>query len=146
MLTMTLASLRQFGVIKHLPDPPLPGFDADKVTLSPQAFPFGIPDGPIGLAAFGATLILARAGPDDRAHTQPWLALASGAVAAGLAGGATYYVTQMQVTVKAWCAYCLATAAAALAVCALLLPEAWGAVGIAPRYLHQWSRLSVWSR
>ena len=136
VLTMTLASLRQFGVISHLPDPPLPGFNADKVVLSPAAYPFGIPDGPIGLAAFASSLVLAAAGPNDRARTHPWLTLASGAQATAIAGGAAYYLFQMRTTVKAWCAYCLVTAAAAFTAAALLAPEALRAAsGLARRAL-----------
>ncbi len=33
--SMGLVSLYQLGVIKHLPDPPLPGFDSDKVDAAP---------------------------------------------------------------------------------------------------------------
>ena len=34
---MGLIALYQMGVIKHLPEPPLPGLDADKVDASDEA-------------------------------------------------------------------------------------------------------------
>jgi hypothetical protein len=33
------------GLVKHLPDPPLPGFDSDRVNSSDTAYKFGAPDG-----------------------------------------------------------------------------------------------------
>ena len=52
--SMGLISLYQMGVIRHLPDLPLPYFDADKVDASAEAYAyFSAPDGPLaGLLAF----------------------------------------------------------------------------------------------
>ena len=50
MASMAATSLLQTGVIRHLPDPPLRGFNSDKVNLSQAAFPLGIPDGTLALA------------------------------------------------------------------------------------------------
>ncbi len=36
--SMGLISLYQLGIIKHLPDPPLPGFDSDKVDAAAEAY------------------------------------------------------------------------------------------------------------
>src|SRR5215208_995629 len=71
MGSMAAVTLLQSGVVKHLPDPPIDGFDSDKVNLSGEAFPFGVPDGAIALASFAANLPLAAFGDADRAQTEP---------------------------------------------------------------------------
>ena len=45
MGAMGAVSLLQMGVIRHLPDPPLRGFDSDKVNSSDTAYALGVPDG-----------------------------------------------------------------------------------------------------
>ena len=46
----------QIGLIAHLPDPPLPGFDADKVHGSAKAYAlFAVPDAAIGLTSYAVT-------------------------------------------------------------------------------------------
>ena len=57
---MAAISLRQLGAIRHLPDPPLRGFDADRVTVDREAWIFGIPDAPIETASHLANMPLAR--------------------------------------------------------------------------------------
>ena len=53
MAAMSIVTLYQTGVIRPLPDPPRrwPHFHPDKVNGSPTAFGYGMPDGPITLAA-----------------------------------------------------------------------------------------------
>lgn len=47
---MGLITLYQIGLIKHLPEPPIPGFDADKVDASDEAYAhLKMPDAFIGL-------------------------------------------------------------------------------------------------
>ena len=80
MVALGPVTLYQLGIVRHLPDPPLPGFDADKVHASPQAYPIGsIPDGAIGIASYAATLALALACSPQRAQRRPWLPVALGA-------------------------------------------------------------------
>ncbi len=122
--SMAATSLLQLGVVKHLPDPPLPGFDSDKVNLSPHAFPFGMPDGPLALGAYITALALAAWGPADRAKTQPWVPLAAGGQAALLAAVSGYYFYSMPAKEHAWCGYCIVAALASLAIFGLVLPEA----------------------
>ena len=45
MGAMTAVTLLQTGIVKHLPDPPLPDFDSDKVNSSDTAYALGVPDG-----------------------------------------------------------------------------------------------------
>lgn len=51
--------LHQLGVVRHLPDPPSSVFDSDRITGSQMAHPLGIPDGVLGVASYGTTLMLA---------------------------------------------------------------------------------------
>ncbi len=54
--SMGLIALYQTGIIKHLPDPPLPWFDSDKVDASAEAYSyFATPDAALGLTNYGVT-------------------------------------------------------------------------------------------
>ena len=124
-VNMTLIALRQLGVIRHLPDPPLPGFDADRVTTSRAAYPLGVPDAPLAVAGLALNVLLARAGGgDDRAARAPWLPVVAAVHAGSQATAAAVYFTLMPTKIKAWCAYCLLGAAVNAAVFALTLAEA----------------------
>ena len=129
MASMAATSLLQTGVIRHLPDPPLKGFNSDKVNLSKTAFPLGIPDGTLALVSFTLNLPLAGYGGADRARTASWVPLLAGAKALVDAAVAGWYFYQMPTREKAWCAYCLTAALASFAILALSLPEAKHALG-----------------
>jgi uncharacterized membrane protein len=122
--SMAAVSLLQTGLIDHLPDPPVAGFDSDRVNLSPTAFRLGVPDGPIALLSFAANLPLAALGGPARAEQQPWVPLLFAAKAAADAAVAAWYFYQMPAKEKAWCGYCVVGALANVAVFALVLPEA----------------------
>ncbi len=122
--SMAATSLLQTGVVRHLPDPPLPGFDSDKVNLSKTAYPFGIPDGTIGLLSFAANLPLAAVGGPDRARVRPWVVVLAAAKALADAAVSGWYFYQMPTKEKAWCGYCIAAQLANLGITALILPEA----------------------
>jgi len=124
MGSMAAVTLLQSGVVKHLPDPPIDGFDSDKVNLSGEAFPFGVPDGAIALASFAANLPLAAFGDADRAQTEPLVPVLAAAKAAADAVVAGYYFYQMPAKEKAWCGYCIVGALANFAIFALSIPEA----------------------
>ncbi len=59
------------GIVKHLPDPPVkkPHFDSDKVNSSKEAYSYGMPDGPLTIAAHATSIAIAAAGPPDRVET-----------------------------------------------------------------------------
>ena len=57
--TLVPVALHQLGAVGHLPDPPCPMFDSDRITESAMAHPFGVPDSLPGLASYGTTLGLA---------------------------------------------------------------------------------------
>jgi uncharacterized membrane protein len=51
-------TLFQLKAIRKLPDPPGALFASEQITTSKAARPFGIPDGALGIASFGTTLLL----------------------------------------------------------------------------------------
>ncbi len=75
--SMGVIALYQTGLIKHLPEPPLRMFDADRVDGSAEAYErFSMPDAVLGLGSYAATIGLAAMGGRDRARETPWIPLA----------------------------------------------------------------------
>ena len=124
MASMTAVSLLQTGIVDHLPDPPLPGFDSDKVNTSDDAYQLGVPDGTLSLASVAANIPLAAFGEASRAQRKPWVPLLAAGKAAVEAVGAGWYFYQMSVKENAWCGYCIAGALVNAGLLALTLPEA----------------------
>lgn len=127
--SMGVISLYQIGVIKHLPDPPLPGFDSDRVDASGEAYSmFQMPDGPIGLGSYAATLGLAAMGGKDRAEEHPLIPLALAAKVAFDALQAGKLTVDQITKHRALCSYCLVAAGATFATVPLVLLEALAAL------------------
>lgn len=124
MGAMTAVSLFQTGIVKHLPDPPLPDFDSDKVNSSDTAYALGVPDGTLSLASLAANIPLAAAGGADRTEKLPLVPIAAAAKASVEAVVAGWYFYQMPAKEKKWCAYCIVGAATNLGIAALSLLEA----------------------
>ncbi|MGE0059014.1 MAG: vitamin K epoxide reductase family protein [Dehalococcoidia bacterium] len=125
--------LLQLGVVKHLPDPPGGNFDSDKVNLSPAAFPLGVPDAPIGFAAFATSLPLIAIHPTSTTARRILAAKSSFEAAASIR-----YLYLMPSREKAWCPYCVAAALASIATAIL----AWLGVNESAegdRDHHEWS-------
>ncbi len=125
---MGAVTLLQTGLVKHLPDPPVAGFDTDKVTLSDEAYQFGAPDATAAVASLATNLPLAAFGPEDRARRQPWVPLLASAKAVADAAVTAWYFRQMRRKEHAWCTYCILGGLANLGVLALNLPEAVKAI------------------
>lgn len=121
---MTAVSLFQTGIVKHLPDPPIGGFDSDKVNSSDTAYALGVPDGTLSLASLAANIPLAAFGGENRAEEQPLIPLAIAAKSTVEAVVAGWYFYQMPTKEKAWCGYCILGAAANFGIAALTLKEA----------------------
>lgn len=121
---MTAVSLFQTGIVKHLPDPPIDGFDSDKVNSSDTAYALGVPDGTLSLASLAANIPLAAFGGENRAEEQPLIPLAIAAKSTVEAAVAGWYFYQMPTKEKAWCGYCILGAAANFGIAALTLAEA----------------------
>ena len=116
-------TLRQLDLIERLPDVSWRGFDANKVTTSPEAYPIaGIPDGIFACMLYVAELGLALA-RRRRAPARPtkWLDRLLAAGVAGGAIGAAYYAYQMAAVEKKACIYCLSN----IAINFAMVPFAW---------------------
>lgn len=126
--SMEVISLYQMGLIKHLPEPPLPVFNADKVDASAEAYQYlAMPDGMLGLGSYATTLALASMGGQDRSQQQPLIpvALAGKVILDALIAGK---LTLDQLTKhKAFCFWCMLSAFASFVSIPLVLPEAWTA-------------------
>jgi uncharacterized membrane protein len=122
--SMVPVTLRQLGIVRHLPDPPIPGFDSDKVNTSTNAYRFGTPDGPLAIAGLAANLPLIAYGGRDRTDALAWAPIALSLKMAVDAAISAWYFWQMPAKEKAWCGYCIAGAAASISAFALSLPEA----------------------
>ena len=127
--SMALITLYQTGIIEHLPEPPLPGLDADRVDASPAAYSrFSVPDGALGFLSYAATLGLAAMGGGDRARQQPWIPLALAAKVAFDATQAARLMFQQPTKHHAYCFWCLVASAATFLSVRLVLPETVAAV------------------
>lgn len=119
-----LVSLYQTGIIKHLPDPPGP-FDSDRVDASEYAYSrFSSPDGPMMVALYAVTALLAGAGGPERAERAPWLPIALAVKTLYDTGTAVELAREEWKENRALCAYCQAATLASLASVAFALPEA----------------------
>ena len=122
---MGLIALYQSGIIRRLPDLPLPLMDADKVDASEEAYAhFQMGDAFIGLGSYAATMGLAAMGPKDRAEKQPWIPLALAAKATADAAQAAKLTYDQWAKHKAFCIWCLVAAAATFATVPLVMGEA----------------------
>lgn len=123
--SMAVVSLYQVGIIKHLPEPPLPKMDADKVDASPEAYAIlSMPDAVLGLGNYAVTLGLAAMGTDDRARTRPWIPLALAGKTLADSLGAGKLTVDQWTKHRAFCSWCLLAAGATFATLPLTLPEA----------------------
>lgn len=127
--SMGVITLYQMGIIAHLPEPPLPGLDADKVDASEEAYAkLATPDAALGLGSYAATLALAAMGGKDRATTQPWIPLALAAKVAFDTLQAGQLTIEQMTKHKAFCSWCLLASVATFATVPLVIPEARAAL------------------
>jgi hypothetical protein len=74
-----VVSLYQTGILKELPDLPIPFVDSDRVDASPYAYSrLNTPDGPLMLINYGITAWLASTGGENRARETPLIPIAMG--------------------------------------------------------------------
>jgi hypothetical protein len=123
--SMALIALYQMGAIRHLPEPPLPHLDADKVDASAEAFEkLHTPDAVLGLGSYAATMSLAAMGGAERHREMPLVPIALAAkVAFDVANAAKLSVDQWTKH-KAFCFWCLLAAGATFAMAPLVFEEA----------------------
>jgi len=122
---MAIVSLYQLGLIRHLPEPPLPGLDADRIDGSSEAYTrFGVPDAVLGVGSYAATLGLIAMGGADRSVRQPWIPLLLAAKAGVDTANAARLTAEQWTRHRAFCTWCLAAAGATFATLPLVLGEA----------------------
>lgn len=132
---MTAVTLYQTGVIRHLPNPPLDGFDADHVNR-PTAAAWGAPDGFAQMRSHAVSMALAAAGTSERARKRPWLPLLASGYAAAHAAMSLRDMWRMPRDHKAWCVYRILDTIANVGTFVLTVPEAWRALSTAVRRLR----------
>ncbi len=126
---MGVVALYQTGLVRHLPDPPLPGFDSDRVDASGEAYEtLKTPDATLGIASYGATLALVGMGGAERAASRPWIPLLAAAKLAYDGAGAAWLTAEQITKHRALCFYCLLASAATWGALAQAVPEARSAL------------------
>ncbi len=124
-----VVGLYQFGLLRRVPEPPLPIFDADAVDASGEAYQrLKTPDSALGLVSAAITLVLAGAGDRDRVRSTPWVPLLLAAKTAGDAAGGLYLTAEQLTKHRKLCFWCTIAALAQLATLPLALPEARAAL------------------
>ena len=126
MLCMMFISLFQLGIIKHLPEPPLPKMNADKVDSSGKAYnPMGLslPDAFLGLVSYGITAMLAAYGGPLRYQTLAIIPLALGVKVLIDATQAARLSWDQWAVHQAFCFWCLIAALATFITVPLAAPE-----------------------
>lgn len=122
---MAAVATYQFGLLRHLPEPPGRFFDADRVDAAPEAYALlRTPDAALGLVSYGITLALAGAGSADRHHTAPLVPIAlAGKVLIDVASSA-YLTIEQASRHRRFCSWCLLAAVASAASVPHVVPEA----------------------
>lgn len=126
---MGVIALYQMGITKHIPEPPLPGLDAEGVDASAEAYQLlRMPDAVLGLGSYAVTMGLAAMGGADRAERHPWIPLALAAKVAVDALQAGRLTLDQWARHRAFCSWCLLASAATAASVPLVVPEARAAI------------------
>jgi hypothetical protein len=122
-------ALYQMGILKKIPEPPLPRIDAEKVNGSAQAYShLATPDALLGLTSYAITACLAGVGAQSRWKTHPWIPLGMAAKTVVDAGMASKLTVDQWTKYKAFSFWCLLSAGATLTALKLALPEARSAL------------------
>ena len=123
--TLGVVALYQFGLLRSVPEPPVPGLDADRVDASGEAYELlRTPDSAIGILSAGVSLVLAGMGGARRHEEQPWIPLALLAKSLVDAAGGLYLTAEQLTKHKRVCSWCTASAALLVATVPTALPEA----------------------
>jgi uncharacterized membrane protein len=129
-----VVGLYQFGILRRVPELPLPFLDADAVDASGEAYQeLRTPDAALGLASAAVTLALAGMGDRSRARDRPWVPVALAAKTAADAVGGSYLMAEQITKHRRICSWCTVAALAQAAALPVALPEARAA-------LRQWVR------
>ena len=112
----------QNGLIRRLPEPPLPGLDAGRVDGSGEAYQYlKPPDAALGIASTAVTLILAGMGDADRSQRRRWIPIALAAKTLLDASFGLFLTAEQATKHRKFCSFCLVAALTNLAS----VPQAW---------------------
>jgi uncharacterized membrane protein len=126
---LSVVGLYQFGLLRSVPEPPLPGLGADAVDASGEAYVLGnTPDSALGIVSGGVTLVLAGMGGGRRASERPWIPLALFAKTLVDAVNGVYLTAEQLTKHKKVCSYCTISAVALVASVPAAWPEARAAL------------------
>jgi hypothetical protein len=131
--TMALGgvALFQVGLLRKLPDPPLPFFDADAVNASPGAYSLlQTPDALLGMASYAVTGCLAGMGRLDRSVTVRWIPLAMGVKTLCDAALAGRMSMKQWTKLRRFSVWSLLVSGATFAALALAVPESKAALQV----------------
>lgn len=127
--SLGVVALYQMGIIRCVPEPPLPYLDADKVDAAPEAYEvLSMPDAVLGVGSYALTMALAAAGGEAWAQERPWIPLALATKVAFDAFEAGKLTREQWTEHQAFCLWCLIAAGASFATAPLVIPEARAAV------------------
>jgi uncharacterized membrane protein len=133
MAALGAVAAYQLGLVRHLPEPPLPMLDADRVDASGEAYQqLKTPDAALGLASAAVTLVLTGMGGPDRHRTRRWIPVVLAVKAAGDALGGAFLTVEQATTHRRFCGYCLVSALANVGAALHTIPEAMAAVRAQP--------------
>jgi uncharacterized membrane protein len=124
-----VVALYQFGLVRRVPEPRLPGLDADRVDASGEAYRvLNTPDAALGLVSSALTLLLAGMGDGDRARNHRWIPLLLAGKAVVDAGASLVLFAEQVSRHRRVCSWCTLAAIANLAMVPTSLPEAKAAL------------------
>jgi uncharacterized membrane protein len=124
-----IVTLYQMGVLKQLPDLPIPFVDSDRVDASTYAYSrLNTPDGPLMLVNYGITAWLTTTGGENRAKENPLIPIGMGVKLLIDAIAAAELAREEWSENKAFCEYCQVATLCSFASLALAVPEVLTAV------------------
>ena len=122
---LSVVGLYQFGLLKRVPEPPLPGLGADAVDAAGEAYQLGhTPDSTLGILSGGISLALAGMGGPQRASEHPLIPLAMFGKAVVDAANGAYLFAEQVTKHKKVCSFCTVSAVALIASVPAAWPEA----------------------
>lgn len=123
--TLAVVGLYQFGLLRHVPEPDVPGLGADQVDAAGEAYRMlHTPDSPIGMASAAASLVLIGMGDRRRHREQPWIPLLLLAKSLADAAGGSYLFAEQITKHKKICSWCTMSSALLVATVPAVVPEA----------------------
>ncbi len=130
-LCMMVVAVYQTGIVRHLIEPPLRLFNADRVDAAPEAYSrmhLPMPDAFVGLVSYAITAALASLGGATRYERWWWLPLLLGLKVFADAYQAGKLSWEQWSVHREFCFWCLLAAMATIIAVPLAVPEMWAAL------------------